>query len=441
MTKYWDYGNLKVNANGRYLENGSKPFFWMGDTAWLLFQELNLEETYCYLKNRKEKGYNIILADFIHSDNQKNKAGDLPLINNDYEKPDTAGGYWKHIDKVIAMAEDLGLYMGLLPVWGSSIVKNGFLNRENILPFMDFVLERYKLCPNLVWIVGGDVRASVNEEVFNTMGEMMKEYNPERLVTYHPFGRTSSSLWLHNKEWLDFNMFQSGHRRYDQASLGAWDDNAVTEGYFGEDNWRYVEADYNRVPHKPTIDGEPSYEQILQGLHKEEEPYWMAKDVRRYAYWAVFAGAFGHTYGHNSIMQFYADKSKKGAYGAKSLWQDALHHPGGSQMKHLSDLMNAVDFSKGQPAQQLLLSKQGEKYDRILIFAGKDFIYAYDYNGNLFTIDLKSYTGKKLEAYWFDPVCGVYSFIKEVTGQEALTVKPEPREDSCDFVLVVKVVK
>lgn len=26
----------------------------------------------------------------------------------------------------------------------------------------------------------------------------------------------------------------------DKASLGAWDDNAVTESYFGEDNWRYV---------------------------------------------------------------------------------------------------------------------------------------------------------------------------------------------------------
>jgi hypothetical protein len=27
--------------------------------------------------------------------------------------------------------------------------------------------------------------------------------------------------------------------------------------------------------------------------------------VRRYAYWSVFAGSCGHTYGHNAIMQFY----------------------------------------------------------------------------------------------------------------------------------------
>lgn len=56
-------------------------------------------------------------------------------------------------------------------------------------------------------------------------------------------------------------------------------------------------------PTKPVIDGEPSYENIPQGLHDPKEVLWKACDVRRYAYWSVFAGAFGHTYGNNSIMQ------------------------------------------------------------------------------------------------------------------------------------------
>ena len=38
-------GRLKVSSNGHYLafENG-KPFFWLGDTAWLLFSKLNRKE-------------------------------------------------------------------------------------------------------------------------------------------------------------------------------------------------------------------------------------------------------------------------------------------------------------------------------------------------------------------------------------------------------------
>jgi hypothetical protein len=89
-------------------------------------------------------------------------------------------------------------------------------------------------------------------------------------------------------------MFQSGHRRYDQ------DDSEL--GY-GQDNWKYVRDDYSLVPVKPTIDGEPSYEGIPQGLHDPAEPYWNENDVRRYAYWSVFAGGFGFTYGNNAVMQ------------------------------------------------------------------------------------------------------------------------------------------
>ena len=32
-----------------------KPFFWLGDTAWLLFQKLSYEETQMYIKDRQSK--------------------------------------------------------------------------------------------------------------------------------------------------------------------------------------------------------------------------------------------------------------------------------------------------------------------------------------------------------------------------------------------------
>ena len=38
------------------LQDG-KPFFYLGDTAWLLFQRLNHEEVEEYLKDRAEKGF------------------------------------------------------------------------------------------------------------------------------------------------------------------------------------------------------------------------------------------------------------------------------------------------------------------------------------------------------------------------------------------------
>lgn len=436
--KPWEDGVLQVHENGRYFTHGTVPFFMLADTAWLLFHQLTLEETYQYLRNRKEKGYQVILADFLHTACQKNLAGDTALLEGDFSRINTAGTFWSHIDQVIQMAEELGLTMGILPVWGSSVVKGeGALHMGNVKGYMEFVLNRYHHCKNLFWIIGGDVRGDVDRELFCTMGTMMKADKPERLVTYHPFGRTDSSLWFHQEPWLDFNLFQSGHRRYDQDQLGTWDDNRQTESCFGEDCWRYVESDYGKAPVKPTLDGEPSYEWILQGLHDKSQPYWQAADVRRYAYWNAFAGAAGHTYGHNAVMQFHRDMAKEGSFGVNVLWSEGMHHSGSAQMHHLKTLMESVDFVHGKPAQQYLLSEQGEAYERISVFAGSDFLMAYTFTGREISLSLQDYKGRAMAAYWFCPATGMKSFIRTVTGEEAITVTPPSGDETRDVVLLV----
>lgn len=431
--KPWEHGVLRVSDNQKYLCNGEQPFFWLGDTAWMLFQQLDLEEAYVYLRNRKEKGYTVIQSVFVHSRPQGGDGG-WKQIEKDVSDP----AYWDHCDKVIKIAEDLGLYMALLPAWGK-VVASGTLNESNVEQYVEYLAGRYQNRPNIIWLVGGDVRGSVSLETFWAEGRTLKRLMPEKLVGYHPFGRTSSSLWFHEEEWLDFNMFQSGHRRYDQASLGAWDDNAEKEGFFGEDNWKYVDRDHSYPVMKPTVDGEPSYEWVLQGLHDYSQPYWREWDVRRYAYWSVFQGAMGHTYGDAAIFQFYKNPRVIGGCGARYVWQDSVHHVGSEHMKHLKELMESVDYQSGRPAEELLLSGQKEKYHRISVFAGDGFLFAYDYLGEAFTVSLKQFAGKKVAAYWFDPVSGVYSYFADLTGKESAKVKPSSRftEDN-DWVLVCR---
>lgn len=430
--KFWEHGILKVSENKRYLQNGGKPFFWLGDTAWLLFQQCSLEEAFVYLKNRKEKGFTVIQATLVHRLPGDN-ASSLARVERDVMAPE----YWEHCDKIIKMAEDLGLYLGLLPAWGS-VVKQKFLNADNVEHYAKFLGERYKENPNIIWILGGDIRGCDGLKVYPKFGNLLKTYTPDKLIAFHPFGRTASSMWFQEEKWLDINMFQSGHRRYDQASLGEWDDNANKEEFFGEDNWRYVERDLAYENLKPTLDGEPSYERIPQGLHDPKEPYWQACDVRRYAYWSVFQGALGHTYGNNAIMQFYHG-GDAGSYGVRETWQEALHHEGSGHMMHLAALMNSVDFISGKAREDILIDGQKEKYNRISVFAGDDYIFCYDYMGNELTLDLSAYKGKKLYAYWMDPVSGTYSFLKEVTDMETFTVKPTARfSDHNDWVLVIR---
>ena len=58
--KPWSNGPLKVSDNNLYIvhENGT-PFFWMGNTAWLLPERLNREEAAYFLSKDREAGYNV----------------------------------------------------------------------------------------------------------------------------------------------------------------------------------------------------------------------------------------------------------------------------------------------------------------------------------------------------------------------------------------------
>ena len=172
-------------------------------------------------------------------------------------------------------------------------------------------------------------------------------------------------------------MFQSGHRRYGQR-FG--DGDYPIEENTEEDNWRFVERSMAMKPMKPVIDGEPIYEEIPHGLHDETDLLWKDYDVRRYAYWSVFAGSFGHTYGHNSIMQF-IKPGVGGAYGAKKPWYDALNDPGYNQMKYLKNLMLTFPFFERVPDQSVIAGQNGERYDRAIATRGNDYLMVYNYTG------------------------------------------------------------
>ena len=68
VTKPWDNGRLTVSANQRYLQfqNGT-PFFWLGDTGWLLPERLDQAEAQYYLLKCREAGYNMVQVQVINN--------------------------------------------------------------------------------------------------------------------------------------------------------------------------------------------------------------------------------------------------------------------------------------------------------------------------------------------------------------------------------------
>ena len=431
---------LEVSDNHRFLqdENGD-PFFWLGDTGWLLFSKLNRKEAEKYLYDRTDKGFNVIQVMVLHNLKAINFNGDSALENRDVSQPIVTPGnsfenaeeydYWDHVDFIIDLAGEKGIYMALVPVWGSN-VKNGGVGREQASLYATWLAKRYTDKSNVIWLNGGDTRGSDSTETWNTIGESIRENAPDHLITFHPFGRTKSSIWFHNESWLDFNMFQSGHRRYDQ------DDTKL--GY-GQDNWKYVRDDYRLDPVKPTIDGEPSYEGIPQGLHDPAEPYWNDNDVRRYAYWSVFAGGFGFTYGHSGIMQMHKPGNPDANYGVKDYWYDAIDAPGARQMIHLKNLMLSKPFFERVPDQSIIAGNQGEKYGYLVATRGREYALVYTYTGRDMNIAMGKIEGSKVGASWFNPRNGEIIALGEFENSGVKSFDPPGvEEEGNDWVLVLE---
>ena len=429
---------LKVAANHRYLATADdRPFFWLGDTGWLLLGRLDRDETERYLAKRADQGFTVIQVMVLHTAQQTNRYAAPAIIDGNPAQPRTTPGndpgkpgeydYWDHLDWVIDRAAANGLYVALVPIWGTVAVDSK-LPPARAAAYGTFLGDRYRDRPNIVWMNGGDTPGEQNVATWNALGNAIKAAAPAQLMTFHPFGRTDSSWDYHRAPWLDFNMFQSGHRSYAQEEKDAR----------AEDNWRYVEEDLARTPLKPTIDGEPSYENIPYGLHDLTAPRWQAADMRRYAWWAVFAGAFGHTYGDNDVMQMFVPGRDKPAYAANLRWDEALNAQGAGQMRHLRDLILSRPFFERVPDQSLIAGRNGTRYDRVVATRGRAYAMAYSYTGRPFRIQLGKIDGQQVRAAWFDPRTGTQTPIGRFPnrGQRLFTPPGTPRPGS-DWVLLL----
>ena len=434
---------LRISKNHRFLQTQSgEPFFWLGDTGWLLFTKLTREEAIQYLDDRKAKGFNVIQVMGLHTLKVVNRYGDSALVQQQVAHPKVTQGtsfqnaeeydYWDHINFVIDEAAKRGIFIGFVPVWGSNI-KSGKITPQQVQAYAAFLATRYGNKPNIIWLNGGDVRGGEQLLVWNTLGQTLRQFDSKHLITFHPRGRYSSLDWFHQEPWLDFNLFQSGHQTYQQDTLKS------EKRHYGEDNWKYVDEAYGLTPIKPILDGEPSYEGIPHGLHDTSQPRWTDADLRRYAYWSVFAGAFGFTYGHNAVTQFFRNEAdEKRSYGPLERWDTALNAPGASQLIYLKRLVEQdPSYFDRVPAQALILN-QGQRYEYFAACQSKQFIYVYTFTGRPIHLQLGSLTGTSVSAYWYNPRWGEKTAIGTFTNQSTKKFTPPGTPQfGNDWVLVL----
>ena len=423
---------LKVSKNRRFLVyEDQKPFFYLGDTAWELFHCLDLNEAEIYLSNRAGKGFTVIQA-VILSDidglNSPDADGDLPLINKDPTRPNEA--YFRHVDAIVDMAGRLGLFIGMLPTWGSYWKSNRperlIFSPENALKFGQFLGSRYIDSP-IIWILGGDQNIDNDHErrIIEAMAAGLKEGDGgNHLMTYHPRGPGFSSDYFHRAEWLDFNMFQSSHGAHDH------------------DNGLFAEHDYMLSPPKPTLDGEARYETIPAGFYfkgSNSQDRMDDYDCRQAAYWSLLAGACGHTYGNNSIWQMWKP-GKEPVLSAAVPWTDAMDHPGAFQMGLVRKLFESRPFQKLVPDQSMIQDGPltGGGKIRASVAGDGSFAFIYSPRGEKFAIDKSRIQGLRSNEIWFDPRYGIAYAIHSTDTKGIQTYTPPTSGRGNDWILIIE---
>lgn len=419
--------SLKVSPNGHFLvTSDNKPFFYLGDTAWELFHRPTLEDAFLYLEDRAKKGFTVIqavaLAEFGGL-TEPNAYGELALIKGRLDQPNEK--YFHNMDLIIDKAASLGLYIGLLPTWGDKWNKKSgegpeIFNPDNARTYGEWLGKRYRNKP-IIWILGGDrpIENDRHRAIMRAMAAGLRAGDHgKHLITYHPGGGISSSEWLHHETWLDFNMMQSSHARENNT------------------NYRWIKRDYDKQPPKPTLDAEPNYEDHPINWNTNNR-YFDDYDVRKSAYWSVFAGAAGYTYGCNDVWQFYSPKHPA-ITGARTFWKDALQLPGAVQMKYLSQLMASNPMMV--PDQSLILSDAGKEGEHVQACRHPDGNSAMIYmpTGKPVRLAIYKLKSKKLKASWFNPRTGQTASCALKNIRDEMEFKAPTSGHGDDWVLILK---
>ena len=435
---------LHISSNGHTLEmTDGSPFFWLGDTAWELFHRLNKEEIQFYLKKRKSQGYNVIQAVALSEINgltEPNQYGEVPLINKNPEKPVEA--YFKIIDFAVEKAAELNMYIALLPTWGRYWSEEKIFNKKNAYNFGKFLGQRYQDRWNIIWILGGD-RNPKSEEEYEIIRQMAKGLKAgdhgKHLITFHPSGNNTSLSFFQNESWINFHMAQSGHAHRDMP------------------NFLYAMNNKMIKPAKPFIDGEPRYEdlpvrfweiKLKDDYNKHPYPFPESKtpfgyfddyDVRRAAYWSVFSGAAGHTYGNGSIWCFW-EEGRSAPIVIKYSWKKAMESPGGKQMQFLKKLIEIYGINNLRPDRSVIIDNWSgcSNYQSALVTKDNRNILLYIPEGNPIKVSRKKLKYGKVYYKWYNPRNGTFSKKKSMDAPIVMKFTPPTIGKGNDWILVIE---
>ena len=377
---------LKIADGNRFLvKEDDSPFVWIGETNWF-FAQLPPETIDSILDKRSKQGFTIMFVSCRQ--NLYNGEGTGP-VSNPNEK------WWSYLDEYITKCEKRNLYVGITLGWWGKAMSNP---KEDLYDYGKWVGNRYRDRNNIIWLTLGEAgshlrKGTIPDEKLDVLIKGIREGDTgNKLLTVHADYQRGTSL-SNDGDISDFNNWQTSQWCC-RSDLPRKDDRTWTV-------WEAMAYDYSKLydgKHKPTLDSEAWYE------NNKDFCGATAFHIRRRAYFTIFAGAFGHTYGAGGIW----DGLVSGDSCSGSALE-ALEYPGAEDMGHLSGFLHGMgeNLLKLRPDQDLIERGNTESYDtHIQATMARDgsFALIYSASDSPYSVNMEKLAGgQALSAIWYNP--------------------------------------
>jgi hypothetical protein len=283
-----------VSSNGRcVLDQYGKPYFIQGNSPQCMPVGATTTEMETYFANQAGHGFNSSQVHLIgltsmnaaHNDSTgRNVAGVAPFANmSTLSTPNET--YWTTIDTMFTLAEQYGFTLWASPAENISLGPTvAGMTVAQCNAFGQFIGNRYKGRPNVVWSFGNDWTGDKTAQ-YKAILQGIRDAGDTHLVITWPYEQQNS--W----EETDWDTLHSTVMAY-TYSLPWWE---IEQAY----------AHVGTGAPQPVFFGEGNYE----GENLKTPALTTPETLRRTAWWACTWGGVGHFFGQKYVWHWDAEWS------------------------------------------------------------------------------------------------------------------------------------
>lgn len=316
--------SIAVAATRDRFTRGGRPFFYLADTCWSAFTNVQPGEWEQYLDLRSAQGFDALQITILPQwDRSVAPYAPLPFKKGKQGRPNFAKPEDAYFEKACRMLEAVG-ERGMIPAlvllwcdrvrdtWACRKLPENEMPLETVEPFVRYVARAFGRF-NPLWLVSGDTDMQYPETVRRYLLALkaVKAATPSCLTTFHLQPDVDLPPEIVRAPELDFCMYQSGHNQ-DQTTP-----------------FVLARRFLDKTVKRPIVNGEPCYEGHAFGRTLGRfGPF----QVRKAIWQSLLSGAkAGVTYGAHGVWNWH----RRGlAFGSADFsgpplpWHEAVRLPG-----------------------------------------------------------------------------------------------------------------